>query len=1077
MSTKLVSTLRFLILGWMMFSLSYAEETRGLRSKLTDLAALSVQDKSITKLESLLKQHRGTPREPEILVRLGDLYLERSGISFRISEGAATKKSHLYKESLTKGIGYLTQLISKYPYYVSVSMAHFKRGKAYKELLQVANAKTDYLWLDREAPDFEYIDSALMDLAEFAQDATQHQEALTYLAKVEKMSGSDYYPIALHKSAWSHFNLAAFQQSHDYLKREINFYFQSIKEKRSEASAEHAFLEGAFNDLALFYFEAINKKASFANADKGIELFDKLDESNERKYFGPTAARFARLLKAYTLVDPMTRVNKIMIEDYPKVAETADVAMLVFQFHAERREYDKLPPALADLNKVRAVTLSKEFDQKVENAVSGALSDLHKLVIKNKLATERNKLFLPLISLTESVATLLTNENATALLANFSLAETSFELEEYARATQKYQFLLDEKFAKTLEGKKITRANLALRLLSSRYRELKADSVVPEKLAIRALQSKVSPTGKDKIEKINQWVAWVDQFTAEIGKKTPAEEKASYWAFNLEASKMAYEYVDQQAALTRLENFAFDHADTDEGLTAISIVLDTLAKSEDPVRLYGVTQKVLTVKNWKKKDFLEKVAEQSADSHLKITLAVQDPAEILTRTKECVKKFKTSKFALECQIIQAKTELKINHASVADQQFTALLPQIKDKAQQQSILLLRADARNKLGRLDDSIHDLYQYQTMSEFKDADITQTILQHSWFKRDQKSLDALLKNPKVCSGKNAETCDAYRVVRMLDEKSSKLSYQQVFKNTLSGSTGLATVWILTALENPKKLPFQDRLVLLNRLSSSWDHLNPLLQVHLLPTLQARVKDTLESIRISAPGIAPLTEDTSTIERRMRLMQEVDQAFAKAMKLPWLEIKLKGANELALIYERLIQDLRAIHTPEDLLKPFINKSKEIVKAIEELQGMAMDFLAVAPVAVIASTDSKTAASVAARAPASAPQPKGAHATETNLKQNLLATEIQKSIPENLWGEWKNGVENKRRDYLFYLVSVAEGANPDFKNISSVVKGMVLLFGDAPTEAYELVKSAPESPFKAGILAHFQGQVKTKGP
>lgn len=1068
MSTKLISTLRLVILGWMMFSLSYAEESRGLRSKLTDMAALGVQDKSISKLESLLKQHRGTPREPEILIRLADLYLERSGISFRISEGAATKKSHLYKDSLNKGVKYLSELIAKYPYYVSVPIAHFKRGKAYKELHQISNAKVDYLWLDKNAQDFEFLDSALMDLADFAQDETKHQEALSYLGKVEKMTGSDYYPIALHKSAWSHFNLSAFQQSHDYLRREIKYYFDATKEDdNSESggtSAEHAFLEAAFNDLALFYFEAISKKASFATADRGIELFDDIDESKERKYFGPTAARFARLLKAYALVEPMTRVKKIMIEDYSKVVETAEVAMLVFQFHAERREYDKLPAALADLNKVRALAPSKEFDAKVEGAVSGVLTDLHKLVIKNKMATERNKLFHPLISLTESVAELLGQGNTTSLLANFSLAETSFELGEYDRATQKYLFLLNDEFKKTLEGKKITRANLALRLLSSRYRELKGAQLVPEKLTIRDFKAKVTSTKGDNVSKINQWVAWIDQFTNEITRKTPADEKASYNAFNLEAGKLVYEYIDQQAALTRLENFAFDHPETEEGLTAISIVLDTLAKSQDVVRLYGVTQKVLAIKSWKNKGFLEKVAEQSADSHLKITLKVEDLDEVLSRAKECASKFKASKVALECQIIQAKTELKLDHPEKADKQFTQLLPQIqvKDKAQVQSILLLRADARNKLGHLDESVQDLYQYQTLTEFKDADITQTILQHSWFKRDYKNLDVLLKNQKVCSGKNAEMCEQYRVVRMLDENNSKLSYPQVFKNTSSGDKGLVTVWILTALNNPKKLPFQDRLVLLNRLSSSWDHVNPLLQVHLLPTLQARVKDTLESIRISAPGIAPLNaDDTSTIERRMKLMQEVDATFAKTMKLPWLEIKLKGANELGVIYERLIQDLRAIHTPEDLLKPFVKKSKEIVDAVTELQGMSMNYVVAAP---------------AGRHPASASQ-KSAHAADNSLKQNLLSSEIKRSIPENLWGEWKTSVENKRRDYLFYLVSVAEGANPDFKSISSVVKGMVLLFGEAPTEAYELVKAAPDSPLKASVLTQFQGQVKTKGP
>ena len=67
-------------------------------AKLTDMAALSIQDQSIKKLESLIKQYQGTSREPELLYRLADLYLERSGLSFRISEGTSVKnKSPLYR--------------------------------------------------------------------------------------------------------------------------------------------------------------------------------------------------------------------------------------------------------------------------------------------------------------------------------------------------------------------------------------------------------------------------------------------------------------------------------------------------------------------------------------------------------------------------------------------------------------------------------------------------------------------------------------------------------------------------------------------------------------------------------------------------------------------------------------------------------------------------------------------------------------------------------------------------------------------------------------------------------------------
>lgn len=1030
----------FIAFALLSYSLAFANEKTG---KLTDMAALNIQDRSITKLNSLLKQYRGTAREAEFLARLGDLYLERSGISFRISEGTSIKtKNALYSNSLKDCVRVLSELITKYPYHVQAPMARFKRGKAYKELNQIKEARNDYIYMDQHYADFPLIDSAWNDLADFAQDSNNHQEALTYLGKIEKLPTSGFYTTALHKTAWSYFNLAIYQSALDYLTKEINFYFD-----KEQTGAEVALLESAFNDMALFYFEALNKQASFATVDKALNLFEKLDRTHT--HFGQTTGKFARLLKAYTLIPHLEALNRRLIRDYIQTPEAAEVALLMFQFRFERHEYSQLGPVLQDLNKIRNEAKNKDLDQKVEVALAGALTELHKMVIKNKKATEVGTLVRPLVSLTESVGDLLGAGNTTSLLANYSLAETSFELEDYARATQLYQGLLNPLYAPALDAKKISQQSLGLRMLSSRYRELKKEQLIPQKLTIRALASKVSPASKEQVSKMKAWVEWVDQHVATITDKTPVEDRQSFYAFALEANKLVYEYLDETAAVTRLEKFAFDHPDSQEGVTSITIVVDTISKSEDPQRLYDTTQKILAVKNWKEKAFLEQVYGMTASSHLKLTLQSDVPEIVLKRTQECADKFKTVKTAektyQECLIIQAKTHSKLGSFDLAEKELNTLLGQIKDESNVKSMLLLRADARSKLGKMNEAIHDLTQYQGMTDFKDTEITQNILQHFWFKHDYRGLDALLKNKKVCAGPNADICEQFSVVRVIDEgRDAKLNISTAFKNTVKAPKTLISVWALAALNNPKKLAFQDRLVLLQRLSNSWENMNPLLQIHLLPLMQARVKDTLESVRFSAPGIAPLTSDTNTIERRMRLMQDIDSTFAKVMKLNWIEVKIKGATELATIYERLILDLRAIQTPEDLLKPFVQKAKDVNEAVQQLREMAMNFKA-------------------------EPVQTGANRQIASTPQILLSKEVENRVPAHLWNEWKSGVQEDRRDYLFYLISIMESGNEEFKGFSPILRGLVLLKGEAPTEAFELIKTASDSPWKNTLLTQFK--------
>ncbi len=1002
-------------------------------SKLTDLAALSIQDRSIKKLESLIRQYQGTTREAELLSRLADLYLERSGLSFQISEGTSIKnKTPLYGNSLKEAIRVLSNLLKKFPTHPLADGAHFKRGKAYKELGQVAHAREDYLYLNQNAQDFEYLDSVLIDLADFAQDSNHHQEALGYLAQIEKMGFSNYKPIALHKAAWSYFNLGLYESGITYLKKEVDFYYAKIDDSKGDGVAESAFLESAFNDLALFYFEAINKKSGFASVEDALDTFKKFD--SHKKFFGVTVLKFAKLLKAYTMVADLDQLRKQLVRHEQKLPETAEVVLLMFQFHFDRRDFNTLTPLLGDLKSIR----NEKNQPRIEQILSAALTDLHKLVIKNKLATERAVFVRPLVSLTESVNDLLGKDNTTALLANYALAETLFELGEFTQATSVYQALLKPEFRKVLESKKLTHSALTLRLLSCRYQEFKKEQLIPEKIKVQSLASKTDPASKDQLSRMTEWVGWLDEVAAQ---PQAVEEKSSYDAFNLEANKLVYLYFDREKAVTRLSQFGLSRVETTEGVTALSLALDTLSESKENVRLYELTQKIAGLKT-KDKVFAGKIKDMSANAHLNITLGSKDSEIRLSRSAECVKNFTDAKVLLECKTIHATTLLELKKYEPALKEISELLKIAKDDTHQKSLLLLRADARNRLGQTAEAVQDLNSYQLLTNYADPQITEQILQYAWFKNDAVMLKGLLNNAKVCQGKNESHCEQYKVVKLLEDGTHPVKYLTAFKNTIKAEKEVQAVWALYSLHEPKKLPFQDRLILLQRLANTWDNMNPLLQIHLFPKMVTQVSETFESIRISAPGIAPLSSDTSTIERRMRLMQEVDLTFAKVMKLNWLSIKKAGAAELAIIYQRLVEDLRSIQTPEDLLKPFIQKSNEIKTAIKNLDEMAIVF----------------------------PSPNRVPGSADSTPESLLTSaEVKAQVPSHLWAEWTRGVKQKRRDYLFHLVGVIETTQPEVKSISPLLKGLVLLLGNAPSEAFALIEAAPESPWKTTLITQFQ--------
>lgn len=1035
------------------------------QSRLIDRAALATQDRSISTLTAMLNKHKNTEREPVFLSRLADLYLERSVLSFRISEGSLNaSKNKLYLQSLNQAIQALSTLIKKYPHFPEIQYAYFKRGKAFKELKQTQQSKGDYLTLIQQHPSFPMNDSVYMDLAEYASDANQHEEALKYLKEVEKMNYSDYYVLALHKTAWSLFNLSRLQDALTYLEREINFYYQEQEKNKEKDSisgknADLAFVETAFSDYALFCFEAFNKKMDFIEAPEVVKKLKKLDQFGA--YYGTTLLKFSKLLKAYDLVQPLNDLEKYLIKKDPKLPETAEIALVIFQYQFEKHQYQQMTKIIHDLADIKSSQSSPELLQKIEQTLGLALKEIHELILKNKSSTDLAVLLAPLRELTQGMGTLLGEQAAATLAARYALAETSFEIKNYPDATLGYRSLLDPKFKNILLTKNLTLAQMSLRSISSRYQELKNEGMITSSLPIKTLNEKYESTPQSKLQSKSalEWIQWVDEHTKYTTSKDQNSDQLALEGFQLESYRLLYQYFDRTQAITKLNDFAFLHPSSEYAQPALSIVLDTLSHNEQWEELFKLTQRALK-QNWKNASFKKQLFEMGSDAHFRITqslsqsksLSQEKLSELISRSKECIKLFAGASITEQCQIIHAKAELASKNYSAAEAELSLLIQNIKnskDQAKKLSpLLLLRSEARKYLGETTLEMKDLEEYQALNQYQDGDITQSLLQHYWFHQNIEALQALFKNKNACKGKNQVQCEHYEIIlELTSHKYQKTHHNELFKNATRGPKNNSVLWALMDLQQPKTTPFQDRLILLQKISSNWSETPTLTQVQLVHLLKERVAQTLESIRISAPGIAPLNPDEASIARRMTLTKEVDHTFAQVMKLPWIEIKMKATEELELFYLRLAQDLKSIQTPDDLLKPFVQKAKEIHEAKSMLLAMAKEY----------------------RMPAQRSIASVGHSEGTfNIEHWLTQPSLLKSLPSTLQPLWKKSVSEKRSDLLFYLISQAELTQPSLKDQSNVLRGLSLALAGAPTEGFELIQSAPESSLKTEVATYF---------
>ena len=1002
-------TLKFnLFLTLMSFTL-VAQDS--LASKTKELAAIHTQEQSIQKLKQFLKTHAGDSREPDFLIRLADLYFEKSGISFQYTEGESVKtSSKFYKDSLNQATSVLSEVIRKYPSHVTITDAHFKRGKAFKELKKIDLAKNDFLKILTLSPDYIRLDSALMDLADFEQDENHHEQALKYLLQIEKNEGSQFYTLALHKAAWSYFNLTNFSMAIKYLKKEIITY----QTKKSELP----YLESAYQDLALFYFEALNKKAGFANVEDGVSLFQELShdqfDTQKRPFFGSLVTRFSKLLKAYQLSSDLDELKKIMIQQYPQMPETMEIAMLIYEYHFDRHEYGKLKNLLSEADQIRTKLNQPALNTKFEQVLSQSLTQLHQLVMKNKQSTDLDQLLKPLMELTDFSRNHLGDKNATAVLATYSMAETSFAINRFAMATKYYSELLKPE---VILPTQLSKSNILVRLVSSRFQELKKMDLIHEKLAITKMDAPLKNIKNEEKSNINEWLNWV--FDPQSVKNIDT------FSFQLEAFKLKYEYINRAEAMTGLENFSIQNISTEEGKVAAAIVLDTLNQSQDWNKIYNLSQKILKNKGFNDPKFQEKLQDLSSDSHLKITLASKNPELILSRTKDCIHQFKNTRILLQCKLIQAKTWVSLKQYSESEKALIELSKTNLKDDDLKTVTLMKAEVHQKQGKLNQAAQELEHYLELTQFKDVEMSQQVLQIYWFQRNFKKINPLISNTKFCNSLKNNICEQYQAAMAVSSPFKPSGYQKIFKLTTKGSKNSISLWAIAALEQSAKLPFQDRLVLLQRLSNQWENTDPFLQIQFLDIMKSRVNNTVVSIRKNSSSIAPLTSgNEANIEKRIRLLQDVDITFAKVMKLNWIEIKLNTVNELNLIYQQLAHDLKSIGTPDNLIQPFVKKQSQLVDASQQL--MAMSF----------------------------------HPKSSSI--SLLDNEIKEKIPSVYWEEWSDAVKQQKPDYLYYLVSLRQQ-----DEFSPLLRGLILtsiLKDSASTEGFEMIKSAPQTAWKDSI-------------
>lgn len=879
------------------------------KDRNTDRAALSTLDSGIAKLKRSYGSRALTEAERELyLSKLAEMQLMRGEFFFRIDHGEA----HLRKSALTlsrsiKAYGVAVETLIKFlalhPNSTRVPWALFSKAKAYEEMGEIAHAKADYLKFVERFPNDERCDPSYMALAAFANADENSALAAKYLLEVEKHPDSPYYATALHQLSWAYYNLKLIRKALDTIAR----HFAILRDLKDDD-----FAENAAGDIALFYLEGYESSPS----EFGIPgAMKEIEKSLGKKLAPRTYVRFGRLLKAHGHLEALSRWRELVFDNQGAGEESSEIASLLLEERFARREWKMLDSAIHDL--LRSTVA--EGRPKAEKRLLEMAEEIQKMVLKNLASTEVKILTQALATVYDSFAEGLPGSDARVGQAHYNLAEAYFRTEEYAAATKRYRMAIGS--VKDAE----------LKSVSSRHLELKRAKLIPESLSASLVKGSESKIPGE----LREWIGWIDVLKAS-GKTIPGAE-----GFAFDAARALYARGEREESMKRLLDLAQHASDGKLRLAAAALVLDTHVAASDWEAVHKTADSFLLRKDWVDSAFPKRLETLASDSFFQITLARSakgSTEEKLEAASECAKLYPKGTHAAECALLGGKAAIELG---LKDNAKTLL----QSAGDLEGALLLSASIQESEMDLISAIASLTR--SLAKKPDDGVRKQILYLSWVSGDSKKLEEALKSPLICGHASApKECETYRLVKSLKDGhygDRKRAFQMSTKAPLE-HRAIWTLMALRSLGGAKGVPFQDRIVLLQRLGDAWKGLPTDIAILLAGEGDSVIAESLSPIEKSIPSIAPLAAEEGALLKRVRILQESEKALAKAALLPFARTKLRLLATITRLHRSFVTELTALIASHpdlkgplgDLLKPLTDKTEGLESQMADSSPIA---------------------------------------------------------------------------------------------------------------------------------------------
>jgi TolA-binding protein len=604
---------------------SYFSENRHGISADALAKADKLRRKTIDSIKDLLDSKKNSVRRFELLLRLGEIYVERHDYLQDLEMDAYAKSWDAWSKDkkgkepkldnagstaeLTKAANSFRQLVTEFPKHPRTDAALYSLGRTLARLDK--DTSVDYYkQLIKSFPKSPLLPDTYLSLGEYYFDKHRIPEAIDYYKKVMAFKEHRAYPYAVYKLGWAYYNASAKNDAEvaENQKKAVTAFKLVVKlsdEKKGQPIGNFDLREEAIKDLIMVwadaedvasawkYFKTIGAQDSFykmlerlgniyadqGKNDKAIVVFQRLLKEAPDRSNNPSV--HAKLLELYDLTNNIPQVvvelknmQRLYLGESPwvKTNTLAAVDKGAAARKGAAKDKDKTPKSAATDNAADTTAMPEDPIAEANHIVElnmhryGAM--FHQRGQKAKSDGYMRHAAAVYTMYLESFAS-----NPNAYDIRYYLAEILYDFKQFEKASDHYLIVAKQdpkgKYMKPAALNAVAAMNQLV--TGTKWPQLPPAGQVPSPIEIPKVKSK--------------FVTTIDEYV----RLLPAEKDGEPMRFT--AAQVFFDYGHYPEALKRFAQITKDIPQTKQAKAAVRVVLGFYGDKQDWNKLIAWSQK------------------------------------------------------------------------------------------------------------------------------------------------------------------------------------------------------------------------------------------------------------------------------------------------------------------------------------------------------------------------------------------------------------------------------------------------------------------------------------------------------